>query len=45
MRLTALRIAKHLPDAAVPMSLLADHPNVQFNFCRHGIGSTSAEMH
>jgi glucosamine-6-phosphate deaminase len=45
MRLTALRIAKHLPDAAVPMSLLADHPKVQFNFHRHGIGSTSAEMH
>ena len=34
-----------LPDTAVPMSLLADHPNVQFNFYRHGIGSTSAEMH
>jgi glucosamine-6-phosphate deaminase len=32
-------------DAAVPISLLADHPNVQFNFYRHGIGSTSAEMH
>jgi len=45
MRLTTLMIAKHLPDAAVPMSLLADHPNVQFNFYRHGIGSTSAEMH
>ena len=45
MRLTTLMISKHLPDAAVPMSLLADHPNVQFNFYRHGIGSTSAEMH
>ena len=45
MRLTTLMIAKHLPDAAVPMSLLADHPNVQFNFYRHGIGTTSAEMH
>ena len=45
MRLTTLMISKQLPDAAVPMSLLADHPNVQFNFYRHGIGSTSAEMH
>ena len=45
MRLTTLMISKRLPDAAVPMSLLADHPNVQFNFYRHGIGSTSAEMH
>lgn len=45
MRLTTLMISKHLPDAAVPMSLLADHPNVQFNFYRHGIGTTSAEMH
>ncbi len=45
MRLTTLMISQHIPDAAVPMSLLADHPNVQFNFYRHGIGSTSAEMH
>jgi glucosamine-6-phosphate deaminase len=36
---------RHVPDAAVPMSLLADHPNIQFNLYRHGIGSTSAEMH
>ena len=39
MRLTALMISKRLPDAAVPMSLLADHPNVQFNFYRPGIGT------
>jgi glucosamine-6-phosphate deaminase len=45
MRLTTLMISKKLPDSAVPMSLLADHPNVQFNFYRHGIGTTSAEMH
>ncbi len=45
MRLTTLMIAKKLPDAAVPMSLLADHPNVQFNFYRHGIGTVAAEMH
>jgi glucosamine-6-phosphate deaminase len=45
MRLTTLMIAKHLPDSAVPMSLLADHPNVQFNFYRPGIGTCAAEMH
>jgi glucosamine-6-phosphate deaminase len=45
MRLTALMIAKSIPDSSVPMSLLADHPNVQFNYYRHGIGTVAAEMH
>jgi glucosamine-6-phosphate deaminase len=45
MRLTTLMISKKLPDSAVPMSLLADHPNVQFNFYRFGIGTVEAEMH
>jgi glucosamine-6-phosphate deaminase len=45
MRLTTLMIAKQIPDSSVPMSLLADHPNVQFNFYRHGIGTVAAEMH
>jgi glucosamine-6-phosphate deaminase len=45
MRLTTLMIAKCLPDAAVPMSLLADHPNVRFNFYRPGLGTCAAEMH
>ena len=44
-RLTALMIAKRLADAAVPMSLLADHPNVQFNFYRGGLGTCDVEMH
>lgn len=44
-RLTTYMIAKGIADAAVPMSLLADHPNVQFNFLRSGIGTTEAEMH
>jgi len=44
-RLTALMISKRMPDSAVPMSLLADHPNVQFNFLRSGIGVCDAEMH
>ena len=45
MRLTTLMISKKIADSSVPMSLLADHPNVQFNFYRHGIGSVAAEMH
>ncbi len=45
MRLTTLMIAKRIPDSAVPMSLLADHPDVQFNFYRPGIGTCDAEMH
>jgi glucosamine-6-phosphate deaminase len=44
-RLTTYMISKKLPDSAVPMSLLADHPNVQFNFYRGGIGTCAAEMH
>jgi len=44
-RLTTLMISQKVPDAAVPMSLLADHPNVQFNFYRPGIGSCEVEMH
>jgi glucosamine-6-phosphate deaminase len=45
IRLSALMISKRIPDAAVPMSLLADHPNVQFNYLRSGIGSVDVEMH
>ena len=45
MRLTTLMISKKIPDAAVPMSLLADHPNVQFNFYRKGVGVVATEMH
>jgi len=45
MRLTAMMISERMVDTAVPMSLLAEHPNVQFNFFRGGIGSCQAEMH
>ena len=45
MRLTTLMIAKKIADSAVPMSLLANHPNVQFNFYRPGIGTCDVEMH
>jgi glucosamine-6-phosphate deaminase len=44
-RLTTLMISRRIPDSSVPMSLLAEHPNVQFNFFRGGIGSCAAEMH
>ncbi len=44
-RLTTLMIAKGLADSAVPMSLLTDHPNVQFNFYRGGIGTCDISMH
>lgn len=45
MRLTALMISQRIPDSAVPMSLLADHPDVRFNFLRPGIGTCAVEMH
>lgn len=45
MRLTALMISKGIADAAVPMSLLAGHPNVRFNYYRGGIGECDVEMH
>jgi glucosamine-6-phosphate deaminase len=44
-RLTTLMISRRVADTAVPMSLLADHPNVQFNFYRGGIGTCEVEMH
>lgn len=44
-RLTAYMISKRLVDTAVPMSLLADHPNVQFNYFRGGLGTCTVEMH
>jgi len=45
MRLTTLMIGKRIADSSVPMSLLAGHPNVQFNFYRPAIGKCKAEMH
>ncbi len=44
-RLTTFMIAQKIIDCSVPMSLLGDHPNVQFNFFRGGIGSCAVEMH
>jgi glucosamine-6-phosphate deaminase len=45
MRLTTLMISKKNADSSVPMSLLADHPNVAFHFFRGAIGTCEAEMH
>jgi glucosamine-6-phosphate deaminase len=38
-------ISKKLASACVPMSLLADHPNVHFHYYRGGLGSCAVEMH
>ena len=45
MRLTTLMISKGIADSSVPMSLLALHGNVQFNFYRPAIGRCDVEMH
>ena len=45
MRLTALMISKRSQDSSVPMSLLADHPDVRFNYYRGAIGSFAPELH
>ena len=45
MRLSAFMISKRIPDSSVPMSLLADHPDVVFSYLRPGIGSAGVEMH
>ena len=44
-RLTTLMISERMVDTSVPMSLLADHPNVQFNFYRGGLGTCAVQMH
>jgi len=45
MRLSTLMIAQKITDTAVPMSLLARHPNVRFSFYRGGIGDCAVQMH
>jgi len=44
-RLTALMISQGLADPCVPMSLLAEHPNVQFHYYRGGLGQCAVELH
>jgi len=43
-RLTTWMIANRIADTSVPMSLLADHPNLQFNFYRGGLGACGVQM-
>ncbi len=45
MRLTTLMISKGIADSRVPMSLMAHHPNVQFNFYRPAFGACNIDMH
>ncbi|MCK4983448.1 MAG: hypothetical protein KAS17_11025 [Victivallaceae bacterium] len=45
MRLTTYMISKKMADSTVPMSLLSDHPDVQFSFFRDGFGACDVEMH
>jgi glucosamine-6-phosphate deaminase len=44
-RLTTFMISKNIVDTSVPMSLLAQHPHVQFNFYRGGLGTCEVSMH
>ena len=41
MRLSSLMISKKFIDSALPMSLLANHPNVEFSFIRNQLGDCS----
>lgn len=43
-RLTTWMISQRLVDASVPMSLLAEHPDVQFNIYRGGLGTCDVKM-
>lgn len=45
MRLTAFMISNRIADSRVPMSLLAQHPNVRFNFLKGALGTCRVEMH
>lgn len=45
MRLSAYMVAHRIMDTCVPMSLLADHPDVTFHYLRPNLGSCSVEMH
>lgn len=44
IRLTAYMISKRIPDTSVPMSLLAEHPNVRFNYLRPELGKCALEI-
>lgn len=44
MRLSTLMISQGIAASSVPMSLLAEHPNVRFSFYRNGLGTCETEM-
>jgi glucosamine-6-phosphate deaminase len=44
IRLTALMIAKGMRDSSVPISLLADHPNVSFHYLRPGFSDVTLDI-
>ena len=45
IRLSSLMISKRIVDTSVPMSLLADHPDVRFNYLLPCMGACTVEMH
>ncbi len=45
LRLSTLMVSRKIVDTAVPMSLLARHPQVRFSFYRGGIGECAIAMH
>jgi len=45
IRLSAYMISHNITDSSVPMSLLADHPEVTFHYLLPNIGECSVEMH
>lgn len=45
IRLTSMMISKKIVDTSVPISLLAEHPDVEFNIYRPAVKSWKAEMH
>lgn len=45
MRLTAYMVSKKIVDSSVPMSLLADHSNVEFHYYAPALKNVETEMH
>jgi glucosamine-6-phosphate deaminase len=45
MRLSSFMISNKISDSRVPMSLLAGHPNVRYNFLKGALGTCTIEMH
>ncbi|MCL2744085.1 MAG: hypothetical protein FWE67_09550 [Planctomycetaceae bacterium] len=45
IRLSSLMVSKKIVDTSVPMSLLAEHPNVYFHYLLPKMGECTIEMH